>query len=85
MRPAPKAASGARTPFSKYRGKRIPEPLPGGLYVEICKRHQILPGPQATRAIELLRTKAERGELVSGQHWDYYLDALDDEGGLPSV
>ena len=68
-----------RSKFNRKKQKFMDEPLPGGLYVEICKRHQVLPGPAANRALELLRERATRGELLPSQHWDYYLAALEDE------
>ena len=70
--------------FNKKLGRRVVETLPGGLYVEVCRRYQIMPGPAAQRAMEVLRAKAARGELRPAEHWDYYLEALEAEG-LPDL
>ena len=67
-----------RRPKKPRSPKREVEVLPGGLYVQICRRHQILPGPVANKAMAMLKARASAGELLPGQHWDYYLAALDE-------
>ena len=69
-------------PYKKSLGRRVPESLPGGLYVEVCKQYQMMPGPATHRAMELLRGKAARGEVPPGEPYQYYLDKLEEEGGV---
>lgn len=60
----------------KRRGNSHRDVLPGGLHMQICLMYQLMPGPETRGAYELLKDKAEAGELKAAQEYTYYLDVL---------
>ena len=60
----------------KRRGDGHRDVLPGGLHMQICLKYQLMPGPETRAAYELLKDKADAGELQAAQEYTYYLDVL---------